>query len=351
MLERLTLDARSIEAMALGLETAATLQDPVGRILAEWTRPNGLHIQRVSVPIGVIGIIYESRPNVTADAGGLCIKSGNAVILRGGSESFSTSAIIVECLRDGLAAVGLPLDCVQSVATTDRQAVGEMLHLSEYIDVIVPRGGKSLVARVTEESHIPIFAHLEGLCHVYLDRDADANMAQDVTVNAKLRRVAVCGAAETLLIDKIALDCFIPVLEALHNGGCEIRGDAAICARFTAAMPATEADWTTEYLDKIISVATVDGVEGAIYHINHYGSHHTDTIVTNNSHTAEIFLAGIDSGIVLVNASTQFADGGEFGFGGEIGISTGKLHARGPIGAEQLTTYKYKIRGTGQTRP
>ncbi len=337
--------------MIAGLETAASLPDPLGRTLAHWTRPNGLDIQRVAVPIGVIGIIYESRPNVTAEAGGLCIKSGNAAILRGGSESFATSSAIAACLREGLAAAGLPANCVQSVATTDRQAVGEMLRLSEFIDVIVPRGGKSLVARVAEESRIPVFAHLEGLCHVYLDRDGDPAMARDVTVNAKLRRVSVCGAAETLLIDGAALDRFLPVLDALHAEGCEIRGDTAIRARFPAALPATEADWTSEYLDRIIAVAAVDGVEGAIRHINHYGSHHTDSIVTGNAATAEAFLDGVDSGIVLVNASTQFADGGEFGFGGEIGIATGKLHARGPIGAEQLTTYKYKVRGTGQTRP
>ena len=351
MLDRLMLGDDGIEVIASGLEAMAALPDPLGRILADWTRPNGLSIQRVAVPIGVIGIIYESRPNVTADAGGLCIKSGNATILRGGSESFRSSTAIVACLRQGLEAAGLPAGCVQSIATTDRQAVGEMLRLSEFIDVIVPRGGKSLVARVAEESRIPVFAHLEGLCHVYLDAEADPEMARAVTVNAKLRRVSVCGAAETLLIDATAVDKFLPVLSDLATQGCEIRADAAIQARFPAAVPASEMDWTTEYLDRIIAVAAVDGVRGAIAHINRYGSHHTDSIVTDNQATAETFLNGVDSGIVLVNASTQFADGGEFGFGAEIGISTGRLHARGPIGAEQLTTYKYKVRGTGQIRP
>ncbi len=282
MLDRLALGSSGIEAMAAGLEATAGLPDPLGRTLADWTRPNGLNIQRVSVPIGVIGIIYESRPNVTADAGGLCVKSGNAVILRGGSESFRTSLLIVQCLCEGLESVGLPRDCVQFVETTDRQAVGDMLRLSDYIDVIVPRGGRSLVARVAEESRIPVFAHLEGLCHVYIDGAAGIVMARDVTVNSKLRRVSVCGAAETLLIDRSALERFRPVLDDLNTLGCEIRGDPTICASFPAAIPATEADWTTEYLDRVIAVAAVEGVGGAIRHINTYGSHHTDSIVTQD---------------------------------------------------------------------
>jgi glutamate-5-semialdehyde dehydrogenase len=352
MIDRLMLDAKRVEAIARGLEDVAALPDPVGTSLARWDRPNGLDIERVRVPLGVIGIIYESRPNVTADAGALCLKAGNAAILRGGSESTRSSRAIHHCIAEGLAAAGLPADAVQIVPTVDRAAVGIMLGMAGVIDVIVPRGGRSLVERVMNESKVPVFAHLEGLCHVYIDRDADLAMARDIVMNAKMRRVSVCGAAETLLIDCAAADTHLaPVVRALLDAGCEVRGDEAVRAADPRAVAAVEADWTTEYLEPIISARIVDGVAGAIDHINRYGSHHTDSIVTGNAATAERFLNEIDSGIVLVNASTQFADGGEFGMGAEIGISTGKMHARGPVGVEQLTSYKYKVRGRGQVRP
>jgi glutamate-5-semialdehyde dehydrogenase len=352
LIDRLSLDAKRIEAIARGLEDVAALPDPVGTSLARWTRPNGLDIERVRVPLGVIGIIYESRPNVTADAGALCLKAGNAAILRGGSESTQSSRAIHRCLVEGLAAAGLPEDAVQLLPTQDRAAVGIMLGMAGVIDVIVPRGGRSLVERVMNESRVPVFAHLEGLCHVYVDAAADLGMARDVVMNAKMRRVSVCGAAETLLIDRaVAGTHLAPIVRALLDSGCEVRGDEATMAADPRIIAATEADWTTEYLEPIISARVVDGVEGAIAHINHYGSHHTDSIVTEDSATAERFLNAVDSGIVLVNASTQYADGGEFGMGAEIGISTGKMHARGPVGVEQLTSYKYKVRGRGQVRP
>jgi len=352
MIDRLALDPKRVEAIAKGLEEVAALPDPVGTSLARWTRPNGLDIERVRVPLGVIGIIYESRPNVTADAGALCFKAGNAAILRGGSESTHSSRAIHACLVEGAMAAGLSADAIQIVPTTDRAAVGIMLGMAGIIDVIVPRGGRSLVERVMNESKVPVFAHLEGLCHVYIDRDADLAMARRIVLNAKMRRVSVCGAAETLLVDRAVADKALkPILADLIEAGCEVRGDAAVQAADPRVLAATEADWTTEYLEPIISARVVDGVAGAIEHINHYGSHHTDSIVTGNSATAERFLNEIDSGIVLVNASTQFADGGEFGMGAEIGISTGKMHARGPVGVEQLTSYKYKVRGRGQVRP
>jgi glutamate-5-semialdehyde dehydrogenase len=352
MIDRLMLDAKRVEAIARGLEDVAALPDPVGTSLARWERPNGLDIERVRVPLGVIGIIYESRPNVTADAGALCLKAGNAAILRGGSESTRSSRAIHRCIAEGLSAAGLPADAVQIVPTADRAAVGIMLGMAGVIDVIVPRGGRSLVERVMNESKVPVFAHLEGLCHVYIDRDADLGMAQNIVMNAKMRRVSVCGAAETLLIDSAVAETHLaPIVRALLDAGCEVRGDETVRAADPRVVAATEADWTTEYLEPIISARIVDGVAGAIDHINRYGSHHTDSIVTGNSTTAERFLNEIDSGIVLVNASTQFADGGEFGMGAEIGISTGKMHARGPVGVEQLTSYKYKVRGRGQVRP
>jgi glutamate-5-semialdehyde dehydrogenase len=352
MVDRLALDAKRVEAIARGLEDVAALPDPVGTSLARWTRPNGLDIERVRVPLGVVGVIYESRPNVTADAGALCLKAGNAAILRGGSESTHSSRAIHACLVEGAVAAGLPEDAIQIVPTADRAAVGVMLGMAGIIDVIIPRGGRSLVERVMNETKIPVFAHLEGLCHVYIDRDADLAMAREIVLNAKMRRVSVCGAAETLLVDRAIADTALkPILADLLDAGCEVRGDAAVRAADPRVVAATEADWTTEYLEPIISARVVDGVAGAIEHINHYGSHHTDSIVTGNSATAERFLNEIDSGIVLVNASTQFADGGEFGMGAEIGISTGKMHARGPVGVEQLTSYKYKVRGRGQVRP
>jgi glutamate-5-semialdehyde dehydrogenase len=352
MRDRLMLDDRRIEAMARGLEDVAALPEPVGRVLAAWTQPNGLRFERVSVPLGVIGIIYESRPNVTADAGALCLKAGNAAILRGGSESFHSSAAIAASLHQGLAAAGLPAAAIQSVPTRDRQAVGLMLGMAEQIDVIVPRGGKSLIARVQRESRIPVLAHLEGLCHVYVDAAADPAKARAIVLNAKMRRTGVCGAAETLLVDRTAAARLLPpILADLRQAGCALRGDEATRALDPEVAPASEADWTTEYLDAILAVRVVDGVDGAIEHINRYGSHHTDAIVSEDAATAERFIAEIDSAIVLVNASTQFADGGEFGMGAEIGISTGRLHARGPVGAEQLTTYKYVVHGDGQVRP
>jgi glutamate-5-semialdehyde dehydrogenase len=352
MIDRLQLDPGRIEGIALGLESVAALPDPVGTSLARWSRPNGLDIERVRVPLGVIGIIYESRPNVTADAGALCLKAGNAAILRGGSDSLYSSRAIHGCIVTGLVAAGLPAEAVQLVPTADRDAVGLMLGMAGVIDVIVPRGGRSLVERVMNESRVPVFAHLEGLCHVYIDRDADLAMARRVALNAKMRRVSVCGAAETLLVDRaVAATHLGPVVRDLLDAGCAVRGDEAVLAVDPRVVPATEADWTTEYLEPILSAKLVDGVGGAIAHINHYGSHHTDSIVTGNAATAERFLDEVDSGIVLVNASTQFADGGEFGMGAEIGISTGKMHARGPVGVEQLTSYKYKVRGNGQVRP
>jgi glutamate-5-semialdehyde dehydrogenase len=352
MIDRLTLTPDRVEAMARGLEDVAAMPDPIGTVLAEWDQPNGLKFQRVRVPLGVIGIIYESRPNVTADAGGLCLKSGNAAVLRGGSESVHSSGMIGDCLRQGLAAAGLPGDCLQIIRTRDRAAVGAMLQAAGLIDIIVPRGGRSLIERVMADSRIPIIAHLEGICHIYVDRAADPDMARDITVNAKMRRTGICGAAETLLIDKTVAAAQLPgIVDALAEAGCELRGDTAsqdIDSRIGAA---TEADWETEYLDAIISVKIVDGVDDAVAHINRHGSEHTDSIVTGDLDAAETFLNDVDSAIVMHNASTQFADGGEFGMGAEIGISTGKLHARGPVGAEKLTTYKYVVRGAGQVRP
>ncbi|HUT49469.1 MAG TPA: glutamate-5-semialdehyde dehydrogenase [Alphaproteobacteria bacterium] len=350
--DRLKLDDGRIEAMAKGLEEVAELPDPVGRELARWQRPNGLDIARVATPLGVIGIIYESRPNVTADAGGLCLKSGNAAILRGGSESFQSSRAIAACLQDGLRTAGLPEASIQMVPTTDRAAVGAMLTMPDTIDIIVPRGGKGLIARVQRESRVPVMAHLDGICHVYVDAAADAAMARDIVVNAKMRRTGICGAAETLLVDRRVVESHLPaILEALDAAGCELRGDKTVQGLDARVIPATDADWETEYLDAILSVKVVDGVEGAIEHIETHGSHHTEAIVTEDAATAERFLTGLDSAILLWNASTQYADGGEFGMGAEIGISTGKLHARGPVGAEQLTSYKYVVRGNGQTRP
>ncbi len=351
-LDRLMLNAARVEAMAKGLEDIAALKDPVGDVIADWTRPNGLRITRVRVPLGVIGVIYESRPNVTADAAALCLKSGNAVILRGGSESFHSSRAILAALHRGLRAAGLPEACAQVVPTTDRAAVGAMLAMTGLIDIIVPRGGKSLIERVIAESRIPVIKHLDGICHVYVDGKADLAMARAVALNAKMRRPGICGAAETLLVDRKAAATHLkPVLDDLIAAGCEVRGDAEVCAAEPRAKAATETDWSTEYLDAIISVALVDGVEGAIAHIAKYGSHHTESIVTDDAVAAERFLGAVDSAIVLHNASTQFADGGEFGMGAEIGISTDKLHARGPVGVEQLTSYKYVVHGTGQTRP
>ena len=351
-LDRLYLDAKRLEAVASGLEAIADLPDPVGTVLAEWQRPNGLRIARVRVPLGVIGIIYESRPNVTADAGGLCLKAGNAAILRGGSESFHTSTAIVAGLGQGLRAAGLPETAIQLVPTTDRAAVGALLRLTDYIDVVVPRGGRSLIERVAAESRIPVFKHLDGICHVYLHAAADPEKARAIAVNAKMRRTGICGAAETLLVDRPAAARLLPpIIDALVAEGCEVRGDAATQALDTRVLPAADEDWATEYLDAILSIRQVDGLDGAIAHINRYGSNHTDAIVTEDAEAAERFFDWVDSGIVLHNASTQFADGGEFGMGAEIGISTGKLHARGPVGAEQLTSYKYLVRGDGQVRP
>jgi glutamate-5-semialdehyde dehydrogenase len=353
MLDRLTLTERSIDAVADGLEAIADFPDPVGRELARWARPNGLLITRVSTPIGVIGMIYESRPNVTADAGALCLKSANAVILRGGSDSVHSSAAIHECLRKGLSAAGLPETAIQLVPTTDRAAVGFMLAgLDGAIDLIVPRGGKSLVKRVQDEARVPVLAHLEGICHVYVHAAADRRKAHDIAINSKMRRTGVCGAAETLLVDRAVLsDHGAWILKDLHLMGCEVRGDAAVCEILPQAKAATEADWSTEYLDAVISARVVDGIEDAIAHIEKYGSHHTEAIVTEDASAAEHFLGALDSAIVLWNASTQFADGAEFGMGAEIGIGTGKLHARGPVGVEQLTTFKYMVRGNGQVRP
>jgi len=352
-LDRLMLDAKRIDAMARGIEDIAALPDPVGRLLATFERPNGLKIERVSTPLGVIGVIYESRPNVTADAGALCLKAGNAVILRGGSDSFHSSTLIHQCLVEGLRAANLPDAAIQIVPTRDRAAVGEMLKgLAGNLDVIVPRGGKSLVARVQEEARVPVFAHLEGIVHVYVDGEADLDMAVKILRNAKLRRTGICGAAETLLVDKAVAQTHLgPLLKVLLDEGCEIRGDSVAQQADSRVVAATEEDWRTEYLEAIISAKIVDGLDAAIEHIETFGSHHTDCIVTQNAERAERFLREVDSAIVLHNASTQFADGGEFGFGAEIGIATGRMHARGPVGLEQLTSFKYRVRGAGQVRP
>jgi glutamate-5-semialdehyde dehydrogenase len=352
-LDRLALDAGRIEAMTAGLDTIRKLKDPVGAIMASWRRPNGMRIERVRVPLGVIGVIYESRPNVTTDAGALCLKAGNAVILRGGSESFRSARAIHAALVEGLAEAGLPTAAIALVPTRERAAVGMMLAgLDGAIDVIVPRGGKDLVGRVQAEARVPVFAHLEGVCHVYVDRAAKLAMAKAIVLNAKMRRTGVCGAAETLLVDRAGAPKLLkPLVAMLIDAGCEIRGDAAVQAVDPRVKRASDADWSTEYLDAILTAGVVDGVDAAIAHIERYGSHHTDAIVTENRAAAEKFLREVDSAIVLHNASTQFADGGEFGFGGEIGIATGRLHARGPVGVEQLTSFKYRIRGSGQTRP
>ena len=351
--DRLTLTPQRIEAMAQGLEDIAALPDPVGKVQAQWTRPNGMQISRVAVPIGVIGIIFESRPNVTADAGALCLKSGNAAILRGGSDSFQTSTAIAECLSRGLVEAGLDPHCIQMVPTADRAAVGDMLTgLEGCIDLIVPRGGKSLVARVQSDARVPVFSHLEGICHVYIDAKADLGMAETIVLNAKMRRTGVCGSAETILVDRAIATTALPIfIRSLIDAGCEIRGDEACQQTDPRVKVAIEEDWSTEYLDAIVSMKVVDGVDAAMDHIAEYGSQHTDAIVTENEAAAERFLQTVDSAIVLHNASTQFADGGEFGFGAEIGIATGKMHARGPVGVEQLTTFKYQIRGSGQIRP
>jgi glutamate-5-semialdehyde dehydrogenase len=353
LIDRLTLNPARIEAMARGLEEVADLPDPVGRVLATYTRPNGLVIERVSTPLGVVGVIYESRPNVTADAGALCLKSGNAVVLRGGSDSFRSSAAIHECLVMGLSEVGLPEAAITRAPYAAREAVGEMLEgLGGALDVIVPRGGKSLVERVQREARIPVFAHLEGVVHVYIDRAADFDKALKIVVNAKMRRVGVCGAAETLLVHRAVAPFLLgKLIDALIEAGCAVRGDAAARDADSRVTPATEEDWRTEYLDAIISVRVVDSLDAAIDHIETYGSHHTDCIVTEDKAAAERFLEEVDSAIVLHNASTQFADGGEFGFGAEIGIATGRMHARGPVGIEQLCTFKYRVRGDGQVRP
>jgi glutamate-5-semialdehyde dehydrogenase len=352
-LDRLRLDERRIAGIAASIDAVIALPDPIGTTDAEWQRPNGLKIQRVRVPLGVIGIIYESRPNVTADAGALCLKSGNAAILRGGSESTRSSAALHACLTAGLQAAGLPLTCIQLVPTAERAAVGYMLAgMSEYLDVIVPRGGKTLVARVQAEARVPVIGHLEGNCHVYIDRDADVRMARTIALNAKMRRTGICGAAETLLVDAGCAPTHLgPIVRDLLDAGCEVRGDAAVQAADARVRAATEDDWYTEYLDAIIAARVVAGVDAAIAHIAHYGSAHTESIVTENPATAERFLQRVDSAIVLHNASTQFADGAEFGMGAEIGISTDRFHARGPVGVEQLTSYKYIVRGAGQVRP
>ncbi|HKS84119.1 MAG TPA: glutamate-5-semialdehyde dehydrogenase [Pseudolabrys sp.] len=352
-LDRLSLDASRVEAIAAGIDAVRALKDPVGAITESWTRPNGMRIERVRVPLGVIGIVYESRPNVTADAGTLCLKSGNAAILRGGSDSLRSSRAIVAALGEGLRGAGLPEAAIQLVPTRDRAAVGSMLAgLDGNIDVIVPRGGKSLVARVQAEARVPVFAHLEGVCHVFVDRRAQLDMAKKIVLNAKMRRTGVCGAAETLLVDRAcAATHLAPLVDMLIAAGCEVRGDKTTLAADKRVKPASEEDWSTEYLDAIIAVAVIDGLDAAIAHIERYGSHHTDAIVTDDSTAAEKFLREVDSAIILHNASTQFADGGEFGFGAEIGIATGRLHARGPVGVDQLTTFNYRIHGNGQIRP
>ncbi len=352
-LDRLLLNDTRIDAMVEAVRTIVELPDPVGSVTSEWDRPNGLHIERVRTPLGVIGVIFESRPNVAADAGALCIKSGNAVILRGGSDSFHSSRAIVECMLDGLHAAGLPVECLKLVPTTDRAAVGEMLKgLDGNIDVIVPRGGKTLVQRVQDEARVPVFAHLEGLVHVYIDRSADLDRAVSVTLNSKMRRTGICGAAETLLVhEDVAETHLSPIVAALVDKGCEIRGDAQVMALVPEGRAATEEDWRTEYEDAIIAIKIVPSLQAAINHIEHYSSHHTEAIIAEDAAAVDKFFREVDSAIVLHNASTQFADGGEFGFGGEIGIATGKMHARGPVGVEQLTSFKYRIRGSGQLRP
>jgi len=352
-LDRLTLDRQRVEAIAVGIEVIRKLKDPVGSIMAAWRRPNGMRIERVRGPLGVVGVVYESRPNVTADAAALCLKAGNAAILRGGSESFRSCRAIHAALSVGLAAAGLPTAAIGRVPTREREAVGMMLAgLDGAIDVIVPRGGKDLVGRVQTEARVPVFAHLEGVCHVYVDRKAKLAMAKAIVLNAKMRRTGVCGAAETLLVDRAGADKLLkPLITMLIEAGCEVRGDAEVMSVDRRVKPASEADWSTEYLDAILTAGVVDGVDAAIAHIERYGSHHTDAIVTEDRKVAEKFLREVDSAIVLHNASTQFADGGEFGFGAEIGIATGRLHARGPVGVEQLTSFKYRIRGSGQTRP
>ena len=352
-LDRLALDRERVEAIASGIEVIGKLKDPVGSIMASWRRPNGMRIERVRVPLGVVGVIYESRPNVTADVAALCLKAGNAAILRGGSESFRSCRAIHAALSAGLASAGLPTAAIALVPTREREAVGMMLAgLDGAIDVIVPRGGKDLVGRVQSEARVPVFAHLEGVCHVYVDRKAKLAMAKAIVLNAKMRRTGVCGAAETLLVDRAGADELLkPLIAMLIDAGCEVRGDASVMAVDRRVKPASEADWSTEYLDAILTAGVVDGVDAAIAHIERYGSHHTDAIVTEDRKAAEKFLREVDSAIVLHNASTQFADGGEFGFGAEIGIATGRLHARGPVGVEQLTSFKYRIRGSGQTRP
>ncbi|MDQ8729522.1 glutamate-5-semialdehyde dehydrogenase [Bradyrhizobium sp. LHD-71] len=352
-LDRLTLDQKRVDGIAEAIDTIREIEDPVGKVTERWTRPNGMTVERVRVPLGVIGVIFESRPNVAADAGALCLKAGNAVILRGGSDSFRSCRAIHDSIVKGLREANLPEDAIILVPTRDRAAVGQMLAgLDGTIDVIVPRGGKSLVARVQAEARVPVFAHLEGLCHVYIDCAANLDMARSIVVNAKMRRTGVCGAAETLLVDRAAADTHLkPLIDALIAAGCEVRGDAAVQAADARVKLANEDDWSTEYLDSIIAAKVVDGIGQAIAHIERYGSHHTDSIVTEDAAAAQRFLTEVDSAIVLHNASTQFADGGEFGFGGEIGIATGKFHARGPVGAEQLTSFKYRVLGSGQTRP
>jgi glutamate-5-semialdehyde dehydrogenase len=351
LMDRLELNDSRIASMAKGLEEIAALTDPVGHVMAEWTRPNGLVIQRVRTPLGVIGIIYESRPNVTADAGGLCLKAGNACILRGGSESFHSSQAILGCLHEGLKAAGVPLTAIQMVPTTDRAAVGEMLTMTKYIDVIVPRGGQSLVDRVMRESRVPTFQHLIGLCHTYIHSKAEPAKARSIVLNAKMRRTGICGATETLLVDEAVLANILPpILDDLAKAGCELRGDAAVQNLDARVKPASAEDWDTEYLDAILSVKAVKDLDGAVAHIVAHGSEHTEAIITEDKAAAERFMDALDSAIVMHNASTQFADGGEFGMGAEIGIATGKMHARGPVGVEQLTTFKYKVRGDGQVR-
>ncbi len=352
LLDRLELNDARTEAMAAGLDAIAELPDPVGDIMTEWERPNGLQISRVRVPLGVIGIIYESRPNVTADAGALCLKAGNACILRGGSESYHSSRAIWSCLQDGLSAAALPVDAIQMIETTDRAAVGALLTLSDYVDVIVPRGGRGLIERVQKESRIPVFSHLDGLVHIYIDAKADPTKTRQIVLNSKMRRVSICGALETLLVSRSVAEALLPaILTDLIEAGCEIRGDEAVRKLDTRVGEATEEDWRTEYLEPILSVRIVEDLTAAIKHIETYGSHHTDCIITEDTDAARRFMQEVDSAIVLQNASTQFADGGEFGMGAEIGISTGKMHARGPVGVEQLTSFKYIVRGDGQTRP
>lgn len=352
-IDRLTLDKERIEGIASGLEAIADLPDPVGTTIAQWDRPNGLKISRVRTPLGVIGVIFESRPNVTADAGALCFKSGNAAILRGGTDSFHSSRAIHACLVDGLKAAGLPETAIQLVPTTDRAAVGEMLSgLNGTVNVIVPRGGKSLVARVEAEARVPVFAHLEGLCHMIIDKSADLEMAKNIVVNAKMRRTGICGALETLLVDRAVLDTHLmPILDDLRAAGCVIKGDETVCRLADWAEPANDDDWRTEYLDAILSIRVVDGLDEALAHIHSYSSNHTEAIIAEDEAAIERFFNEVDSAILLHNASTQYADGGEFGMGGEIGIATGKMHARGPVGLEQLTSFNYRVRGTGQTRP